>query len=104
MARKRKLSEEDRAILGRLIRDMGRKTVLNLILLCWGNEVPARWKRRIFSFGVAPLRLIRECLEVYTFGALFTAWQQTPPAKRHKDGKAALLRVSALMAARMAGA
>ena len=79
MARMRKLSSEDQQIMARLIRDIGRKTVAEIVCLWFGNDLTQKERDRIYSYGIGPMRFIRDCLRDYTEGMCWTPLRSRHP-------------------------
>jgi hypothetical protein len=84
MARMRKLRDDDRLILSKVIRDVGRKTTVHLLCLWIGVPVTPKQRYRVYSFGPAPHRFMRDILRDYTVAAVLNAIRDTPAAKGEK--------------------
>lgn len=80
--RSRKLQADDMEIMSRLIRDVGRATAANMLLMMCGEEINPRYRHRCYKFGAGPLQFIRSLLEDYTGNAVINAICSVKPAKR----------------------
>ena len=90
MARKRKMTTEDRTILAQVFKSHGRFWTYRALASWFIGEgikdIPGRWTGK----RLAAFRFLRELIDVYTFNAIYAAAKSIQPGCHEKPcGKAA---------------